>query len=424
MLNMKHKAQKKKRVFVAMSGGVDSSLSAVLLAEATPNNFEKLFGRPTPEGFRGYDVTGVFIKTWHPSFLECTWRDERRDAMRVAAHLGIPFKTLDLEEEYKRDVADYMIEEYRRGRTPNPDVMCNKTIKFGAFLDWAKREGADKIATGHYARLRRAKSKVESQKFKVELLAGKDKNKDQSYFLWTLTQDVLNHTLFPIGELTKGKVREMASERGLSTADKKDSQGVCFLGEVDMREFLSRYIDPQEGDILNEEGEIVGTHSGATFFTIGQRRGFDVETKSPYDGPHYVVEKDVSANTITVASTPAGLNKHAYKKVAIKNTNWIADAPEEGREYVARIRYRQPLQHCHVEEIGMSRQGRGSLEAANDKAKIIFDIAQNAVTPGQSLVLYDPSPADGQVPNPADGRVPNPADGRGGEKCLGGGVIM
>jgi tRNA-specific 2-thiouridylase len=214
----------KKRVFVGMSGGVDSSVSSALLKKA------------------GFDVTGVFIKTWSPDFMECTWKDERLDAMRVCAKLDIPFITLDLEKEYKEKVADYMIEEYKKGRTPNPDVMCNKEIKFGAFFNWAMSRGADYVATGHYARTLKKKSG------EVMLSAGNDDNKDQSYFLWNIKKEHLDKTLFPVGHLEKSEVRKLAKKFNLPTATKKDSQGVCFLGKVDMKDFLEHYIRPKRGE--------------------------------------------------------------------------------------------------------------------------------------------------------------------------------
>src|SRR3989338_10744382 len=218
--NKINKAKKKLKVFVAMSGGVDSSLSAALIKEAKPNNFQKLFGRPTPKGFRGYDVTGVFIKVWQPDFVECVWKEDRLDALRVCARLGIKFLTLDLEKEYKREVVDYMISEYKAGRTPNPDVNCNKYVKFGAFFDFAMKNGADYAATGHYAQLRQ---KIKNQKSKIkiyELAVARDKNKDQSYFLWNLTQEHLERTLFPIGNMQKTEVRKMARKFNLPVFDK------------------------------------------------------------------------------------------------------------------------------------------------------------------------------------------------------------
>ncbi len=352
------------KVYVGMSGGVDSSVSAALLKE------------------QGHDVTGVFIKTWHPDFLSCTWREERLDAMAVAAKLGIPFETLDLEEEYKRDVADYMIAEYRVGRTPNPDVMCNRHIKFGAFYEYARKQGADFIATGHYAQI---KSTSDGS---ATLLAGVDTNKDQSYFLWTLSQDVLRHVLFPIGGYEKKEVREIAKRFALPVAEKKDSQGVCFLGKVEMRDFLKHYITESEGEVLNEVGDVIGTHEGAFFYTRGQRHGFVITKKTPNDAPYYVVDKDIEKNTITVSNTVHGENEqYAYDHISLSDLAWTASAPEVGRTYTCRFRYRQPLEEC-------------TCAVEGNKATIVFSRPQASLNEGQSLVIYD------------------------GDVCLGGGVIQ
>src|SRR6185436_15326157 len=228
--------------------------------------------------------------------LPCTWKEDRRSAMRAAAVLDIPFFTLDLEKEYKEEVVDYMIAEYEEGRTPNPDVMCNKEIKFGAFLRWALANGADYVATGHYART------LPLGEGRVGLSESKDKNKDQSYFLWTLTKEQLNHILFPVGHLIKSEVRKLAKEFDLPQATRKDSQGLCFLGQVDMKEFLSYYIKAERGSVLNERGEKIGYHEGAIFFTLGERHGFTVTEKGSEDKPLYVVAKNINKNTITVSS--------------------------------------------------------------------------------------------------------------------------
>ena len=238
-----------KTVYLGLSGGVDSGVSAALLKE------------------RGYEVVGVFIKIWSPEWLGCTSREDRLDAMRVAAHLDIPFREIDLTEKYKKEVVDYMIHEYKIGRTPNPDVFCNKYIKFGVFFDWAISQGADFVATGHYARV-----KNENGVFKM--LSGKDQNKDQSYFLWTLSQKQLSKTLFPVGDLEKTEVRTLAKGYKLPNAERKDSQGLCFVGPVDVKDFLAQYVPQKTGDVIDEKGNIIGTHQGAFFFTIGERHGF------------------------------------------------------------------------------------------------------------------------------------------------------
>jgi tRNA-specific 2-thiouridylase len=355
---------RKQKVFVGMSGGVDSSVSAALLKKA------------------GYDVTGVFIKVWQPDWIECTWRDERREAMRAAAHLGVPFVTLDLEKEYKQGVIDYMIAEYAVGRTPNPDVMCNREVKFGAFWRWAKEQGADFVATGHYC-----------QVVDLKMLAGVDKNKDQSYFLWTLNQGDLNHILFPIGHLEKPEVRKLAQKFGLPNADKKDSQGLCFIGKIDVKDFLAHYIKREPGKVLNEKGDAIGIHEGALLITIGERRGFtiDAKHKTPNDEPYYVVSKDVENNTITVANKKIQDFRLKIKDIKISRVNWTSGtAPKIGEQIQIRIRYRQPLVKATVKSSG------GSL------AIIVPEKEIEAVTPGQSLVMYD---------------------GVNGEECLGGGII-
>ncbi len=361
----------KKKVFVGLSGGVDSSVSAALLKEA------------------GYDVTGVFIKVWQPDWLECTWKEERRDAMRVAAHLDIPFVTLDLEKEYKRDVADYMIAEYKAGRTPNPDVMCNKAVKFGGFYDWALAQGADYVATGHYAQI------MESEGWRME--KGADANKDQSYFLWNLRPEQLSHILFPVGHLTKPEVRKLATKFKLPTAEKKDSQGICFIGMVDMKTFLAHYIESKPGNVLDEDGNVIGTHPGALYFTIGERHGFTITKKSPSDSAYYVAKKHINANTITVRqsreqtmdTSGAMQGESVAYQVLISHTNWVSCLPIPGKKYQARTRYRQELSEIVISEI----------DQKNSMAKIVFTTKQGTITPGQSLVIYE------------------------GEVCVGGGVI-
>lgn len=294
-----------------MSGGVDSSVSAYLLKKA------------------GHDVTGVFIKVWQPDFLECTSREDRLDAMRVAAHLDIPFVTLDLEKEYKKGVIDYMIDEYKSGRTPNPDVMCNREVKFGAFWKWAKSQGADYIATGHYA-----------QTNGVHLLNAVDTEKDQTYFLWKLTKEDLEHVLFPIGYLVKTEVRKIGLEAGLPVATKKDSQGLCFVGTIDVKEFLKTQIESSPGVVLDEEGQTIGAHEGAIFYTLGERHGFTVYSRSDSDVPHYVVSRDIEKNTITVSDhKPVIANGDEF---VVESVSFVNSA-ENGFECNARGRYRAPL---------------------------------------------------------------------------------
>ncbi|HEY4508180.1 MAG TPA: tRNA 2-thiouridine(34) synthase MnmA, partial [Candidatus Paceibacterota bacterium] len=260
-----------KKVFVGLSGGVDSSVSAALLKKD------------------GYAVTGVFIRVWNPAseqsptlnrekgrtlFGLCEAAEDRLDAMRVCAKLNIPFVELNLEKEYKKEVVDYMIREYKAGKTPNPDVFCNRFIKFGGFYEFARKSGADFIATGHYARIVKRYERYEHQILGNEnlmLVASADRNKDQSYFLWQIKKEQLPNILFPVGGMRKPEVRRLAKRFGLITADKKDSQGLCFVGKVDMKEFLSHYIKPRKGKVLDENGRVVGEHSGAFFYTIGER---------------------------------------------------------------------------------------------------------------------------------------------------------
>ncbi len=372
----------KKKVFVGMSGGVDSSVSAALLLRD------------------GYDVTGVFIKVWQPSAdilesitgLNCTWREDRLDAMRVAAKIGIKFETLDLEAEYKREVVDYMIAEYRAGRTPNPDVMCNKYVKFGGFFDWAMKQGADYVATGHYAQILPSPSAPNT----FNLVAGNDTNKDQSYFLWTLTQEQLRRTLFPVGGIEKPRVRELAKSFGLPTAEKKDSQGLCFIGKIDVKEFLSHYIQPKAGEVLDIDGTVIGRHDGAFFFTLGERRGFIINDshKTPNDDPYYIVAKDVEKNTITVAhkiiaedapENSVGTLPYGRTETHLIKVNWPGGNGSNyvGKRLMARSRYRATLTPVMIMRIEPGKAGRES------SCEINFEEPQYALSPGQSLVMYD-----------------------------------
>lgn len=357
----------KKTVFVGMSGGVDSSLSALLLKK------------------QGYEVVGVFIKTWHPDFLECNVEEERRDAMRVAAYLDIPFLTFDFESIYKKEVGDYMINEYRLGRTPNPDVMCNKHVKFGAFLKKAISMGADYVATGHYAKITnslnffsgpRGKSPDHSKKFReFSLLKGKDESKDQSYFLWTLGQKELSKILFPIGHLKKSEVRKKALKFNLPVALKKDSQGICFLGPVDLKEFLKHYIKEKKGKVYNVDGEVIGCHSGVTFSTLGERRGFIITKKSPNDPPYYVISKNIEKNILTVSQNPFRQDL-AGNKIDLESINWISEVPEPSKKYTAQIRYHGEFFLCKI------------IYTKPGFAQVIFS-KPVLVSSGQSVVIYD-----------------------------------
>lgn len=371
--------EKRGKIFVGLSGGVDSSVSAALLKR------------------EGYAVTGVFIKVWTPPLLECTWKEDRLDAMRVCAKLQIPFITLNLEKEYKKEVVDYMIAEYKAGKTPNPDVMCNKQIKFGAFYRFARNQGADFIATGHYARIvkrktcnvkRLAKDGILSSlhALRCTLHAGLDSQKDQSYFLWNLKQEQLPHILFPVGGMLKSKVRMLAKSFGLVTADKKDSQGLCFLGKVDMKKFLENYIRPKKGPVINERGETIGTHNGVVFFTLGERHGFIIKNKSSKEAPYYVIDKNVTKNTLTVSHDPRKTIRTDSRRVfTLEMVNWISGEPQMVTSLTARLRYRQPIQKVRL--------------IHNSNFVVRFASPQSGGDFGQSVVIYD------------------------GEACLGGGII-
>ncbi|MBP6924750.1 MAG: tRNA 2-thiouridine(34) synthase MnmA [Candidatus Pacebacteria bacterium] len=303
----------KQTVFVGLSGGVDSSVAALRLKK------------------HGFNVVGVFIKVWHPDFMVCNWEAERLDAMRVAAHLDIPFLTCDAEAEYRDEVAQHFINEYKAGRTPNPDVLCNKEVKFGAFLRFAKERGADYVATGHYVK------RVDTN-YGAELHRGIDNNKDQSYFLWSLSNEQLNYALFPVGDSEKSVIRKEASQAGIPTATKKDSQGVCFLGHIDIPEFLSHYVTLQEGNVLDEAGTVIGTHRGALVYTIGQRHGFTLNNKDTDRKQLYVTAKDSEKNTITVSEE----KPHITSTENISLGSITLRAPLNAGDIVeAQFRYRQ-----------------------------------------------------------------------------------
>ncbi|AUP77758.1 tRNA 2-thiouridine(34) synthase MnmA [Flavivirga eckloniae] len=382
-----------KRVIIGLSGGVDSSVAAYLLKQ------------------QGYEVIGLFMKNWHDDSVtisnECPWLDDSNDAMLVAEKLGIPFQTVDLSEQYKERIVDYMFHEYEKGRTPNPDVLCNREIKFDVFMNIALELGADYVATGHYCR----KGTIQKDGKEIyQLLAGVDGNKDQSYFLCQLSQDQLAKSLFPIGELTKPEVREIATELDLVTAEKKDSQGLCFIGKVKLPDFLQQQLKPKEGVIVeipkeqnvfnhvetefsSEEeklkylsrkidykvdyGKIVGKHQGAHYFTKGQRKGLAVGGTAE---PLFVIDTDVDENVIY---TGQGKEHPGLLKKALFVTNeelhWIREDLELGldetMEVMARIRYRQPLQKAvlHKVESGLY---------------VEFKAYQSAITEGQFVAWY------------------------------------
>ena len=382
-----------KKVVVGLSGGVDSSVSAYLLKE------------------QGYEVIGLFMKNWHDDSVtisdECPWLDDSNDAMMVADKLGIPFQTVDLSEQYKERIVDYMFNEYEKGRTPNPDVLCNREIKFDVFMKIALSLGADYVATGHYCR----KSEFEKEGETIyQLLSGKDNNKDQSYFLCQLTQEQLSKTLFPIGELQKSEVRKIAAEQNLITADKKDSQGLCFIGKVRLPDFLQQKLKPKEGVIVEvpadngnyneedfnfnsqldqlkhlskkfnysrEDGKVVGKHQGAHYFTKGQRKGLAVGGTPE---PLFVIDTDVDENVIYTGQGKdhPGIYRSGLF-IAGDEVHWVRkDLAIENNEELkvkARIRYRQPLQDA-------------TLYQTENGMYVIFDEPQASITEGQFVAWY------------------------------------
>ena len=346
------------KVYVGMSGGVDSSLAAALLVE------------------QGYEVTGVYMKNWSQDVpgMHCPWAEDLADAKRVAVHLGIPFKVYDFQTEYKQLVVDYLISEYRLGRTPNPDIMCNQEVKFGLFLKAALADGADQIATGHYARAQGSR-----------LLRAVNEAKDQTYFLYRVEGAAVARTLFPIGGYaTKDEVRADAAKFGLSTAAKHDSQGICFIGTVSIKDFLKQYVKTEPGDIIDRDnGQRLGQHEGALFYTFGQRHGLNVGGGLPY----YVVGKDMANNIVYVSRN---LNSQGFwnSELRLGNLHWINQAPKEGQSYQIRARHRAPLTEANI--------------TFEDEDKMLVKpiTPERAVASGQSVVIYD------------------------GEEVLGGGVVI
>lgn len=360
------KSNSETRVVVGMSGGVDSSVTALLLKQ------------------QGYDVIGIFMKNWDDTdeFGNCTAEDDAEDVRRVCEQIDIPYYTVNFEKEYYDKVFAYFLEEYKCGRTPNPDVMCNREIKFGEFLNKALSLGAEYVATGHYAR-------VIQEDGLYKLLRGVDNNKDQTYFLNALNQNQLSKAMFPIGHLPKPEVRRIAEEAGLYTAKKKDSTGVCFIGERNFREFLSNYLPAKSGEMIDiETGEVKGRHDGLMYYTLGQRQGLGIGGSGNGE-PWFVAEKDLEKNILYVVQGDKHYSLYSSALTA-SSVNWIAGSdklPQGPFKCTAKFRYRQPDQG-----VTLTAQEDGTLF-------VEFDQPQKAITPGQAVVFYD------------------------GEQCLGGGTI-
>ncbi len=355
------------RVVVGMSGGVDSSVTALLLKE------------------QGYDVVGIFMKNWDDTDDTgfCTATEDYQDVALVADQIGIPYYSVNFEKEYWDKVFTYFLDEYKKGRTPNPDVMCNKEIKFKAFLEYALELGADYVATGHYARVRRDQNGV------THLLRGIDSNKDQTYFLNQLSQAQLSKVMFPLGEIEKPEVRAIAERAGLATAKKKDSTGICFIGERDFTSFLKEYLPAQSGEMQTLEGEVVGTHTGLMYYTIGQRRGLGIGgSKNGSNDPWFVIGKDLTKNVLYVGQGYE--NEHLYADTLEGSDFFFTTDEEYPSEFraMAQFRYRQEAVPVTV-----------FYDAENDTARVEFDEPARAITPGQAIVFYD------------------------GDECLGGGTI-
>ena len=363
-------------IVTGLSGGVDSSVAALLLKE------------------QGFKVSAIFMKNWNEDDDEgyCPAEEDFADAQSIAAELDIPFHGVNFAPEYWDNVFSYFLEEYKAGRTPNPDILCNKEIKFKVFLDYALAQGADKIATGHYAR-------VKEENGQFYLLKGRDNNKDQSYFLYTLGQYPLSRSLFPIGELEKSEVRDIAEKNNLATWDKKDSTGICFIGERNFSQFLSQYLPAKPGDMVTPEGEVVGRHRGLMYHTLGQRKGLGIGGRQSdgksYDKntgqPWFAAQKDLEKNQLIVVQGKDHPLLYRQSLTASK-LHWVSGtAPKLPCHCRAKTRYRQPDQICTIKHIETNEKSSNCM--------VEFDAPQFAVTPGQSVVFYD------------------------GEICLGGGVI-
>jgi tRNA-specific 2-thiouridylase len=355
---MKHKPSKtNKKVMIALSGGIDSAVSAVLLMQ------------------KGYQVEAGFMKNWSSTTgllrNECPWIDDRREALKVAAALGIPMHTFDFEREYADKVMEYFFNEYSEGRTPNPDVMCNKEIKFKLLYNKAMEMGFDYLATGHYAQIKDGK-----------LVRSKDEFKDQTYFIYNIKKEQLEHVLFPIGGYKKSEIRKLAHKFKLPNADRKESMGLCFVGKIRLDEFLNQKIKPKTGKVLDTTGKVVGEHKGIAFYTVGQRQGLGIGGS----GPYYIVKKDLKTNTLVVSHDPNDVQLQV-KELQISGVNWINKPRKFPFSCEGRFRHQQELQKLEIEQLD------------TDLYTVKFKKTQTAVASGQSLVLYK------------------------GKECIGGGII-
>lgn len=345
-----------KTVYVGMSGGVDSSVSAALLKE------------------QGYRVVGVYMKNWTQDLpgMPCPWKEDFTDAKRVAVRLGIDFKVYDFEKQYFDKVVKYMLDGFAAGLTPNPDIMCNQEIKFKLFLEAALEDGADLVATGHYARTKGGR-----------LSMAADDNKDQTYFLYRISKEALNKTIFPLGNLTKTEVRKLAKKYGLVTADKKESMGICFVGKVGIKDFLRQYVKETPGKILDQNGVVIGEHDGAIFYTIGQRHGLEIGGGLPY----YVTAKDMDKNEVYV-TTDLDDKRLWSDTIELTSIHWISGAPAQGSELHVRTRHRAKL--VPVKKLN---------KLSNNRWEAMLSEEVRALTPGQSAVFYS------------------------GQECVGGGIV-